>query len=398
MTKKTNDAKARGKAAAKKTGKVAADKPAAETIELETVLGVELRGELEAVPLDAIDDPQLPEDRLPRPGDEESIREVAMSLREVGQLQPVMVERAAKGRFLRVFGRRRIAAAKLNKSKTILAIVVPPLPDAARRTIVAVENVQRRDLAPVEEHLAVAELLELQALHAAKQVGAAMTFLNGQKVTDELIAEAGKDHALLKAWSHDALLVPEVRARACEVVAAMLAKPASWVRDRMYVGRLGAKGRALVLAGRLPMLHAREICKVADPALREDLAVAYAAGGEESRSEHEAGDYNDLRREVGTRLFTLAQAPWRLDVPFDGLLACDHCPHNSRSQPGLFEHNGGVASKNMVGGVGRGGPPTSVPTTRSAPAPRASRGSSGWPSPPSPPPPQRSPRGRRTWR
>ena len=58
----------------------------------------------------------------------------------------------------------------------------------------------------------------------------------------------------------------------------MLAKSPTWVRDRMYVGRLGDKGRVLVLTGKLPLAHAREIAKVADPDLREDMALDYAAG------------------------------------------------------------------------------------------------------------------------
>jgi cell division protein FtsW (lipid II flippase) len=55
------------------------------------------------------------------------------------------------------------------------------------------------------------------------------------------------------------------------LVAAMLAKSLTWVRDRMYIGRLDGDGRALVLAGKLPLIHAQEIARVADPKIRAEL-------------------------------------------------------------------------------------------------------------------------------
>lgn len=302
-----------------------------------TVLGIVPKGDLEEVELSLIDDPPGIPDRMQRHDDKEHIEEVARSLREVGQLQPVMVEmdKDAK-RFTRVFGRRRILAAKLNAEKhggkkTILAIVVAPLEPDVRRTIVAVENIQRKDLSPAEEHLAVAELLELQAKPACEQM----------KISPVPQGDAA-----------DLLAIPAVRARACELVAAMLAKSPTWVRDRMYIGRLGKKGRDLVLAGKLPILHAREICKVADPQIREDLAESYAAGGDDSVSDTEAGHYEDLENEVRQRLFNLKVVPWELAVPFAGCRECDGCPSNSATNPGLFEH-GGEGSDTLVAGLGR---------------------------------------------
>lgn len=347
------------------TKKAAAKQVVEKAPEEQVVLGVVPRGQLLEIPLGLIRDPDGPSDRIDRPGDEERTAEVARSLREVGQLQPIMVEERQEPKhvsYTRVFGRRRLAAARYNlehhKGKdTILAIVVPPLEPDVRRTIVAVENVQRQDLTPAEEHLAVFELLELQAITAAKQLRVPLIAggggMHGKVIDDDFAAaiqkKDAKDQRVLR---HDILLDHRVRARACELVAAMLAKPPAWVRDRMYIGRLGEKSRRLVLEGKLPLTHASEIAKVADPEIREDLAKSFAAGGDDSISDTEAGSIDDLKGEVSERVFNLKVVPWRLDAPIGNLPACNGCPHNSANNPGLFEHGGDV-SDTMVGGVGR---------------------------------------------
>lgn len=344
------------------TIKKAAKAAAGRLTDAPLVLGVVPKGELREIKIADIHDPPGEPDRLERPGDAEQIAEVARSLREVGQLQPVMVEFSAAGKagwYQRVFGRRRIAAAKSIGQATILAIVVPPLAPDARRTIVAVENIQRKDLSPAEEHLAVAELIELQAIDAAVQFGKAVQFggFAGKVITPEAAADLKKLNRPkdLACVRHDLLLDHRVRAIACDLVAAMLAKSPTWVRDRMYVGRMGPKGRALVLAGRLPLAHARMIAKVADPQVREELADSYAAGGDDAISSSEAGPLERLAGEVTQRLFALKVVPWRLDVALGGKPPCNGCPHNSESNPGLFEHrDGSEASEEMHGGIGRG--------------------------------------------
>jgi len=319
------------------------------------VLGVSLKGELVDVALAKVIDPQGLSDRAPREGDEERIRQMAASMAEVGQLQPVMLEALADGRYCRVFGRRRIAAARLNGMETIRAVVVPPLSEDVRRTVVAVENVQRQDLTPPEETLAVAELIDLVACDAAVQLGKPLEVqggLAGLIITPERVAAIKKNAAVLKGWRHDVLQDTRVRSIAYELVAAMLAKPVTWVRDRAYIGRLGDNAQGLVREGKLPLAHAREIAKVAEAVARDQLAADYAAGGRASSSETEAGLLLDLQEEVRRRVFALHTVPWKLDVPFADQRACVGCPHNSQAHPGLFEH-GGFVSTEMHAGMGR---------------------------------------------
>lgn len=326
------------------------------------VLGIVPKGELREIKIADIHDPPGEPDRQARPDDGEQIAEVARSLREVGQLQPVMVECEGHGDktigpYMRVFGRRRIAAAKSIGRETVLAIVVEPLAPDARRTIVAVENIQRKDLTAAEEHLAVAELLDLQAIDAALQVKASLALVSEwagrAAVMDDAIAKEMKADSRVAKFRTNLLRDHKVRARACDMVAAMLAKSPTWVRDRMYIGRLGPKGRALVLAEKLPILHARELAKVADPEIREDLAQRYAAGGDSATSDTEPGSFDELRGEVSERLFNLSVVPWRLDVPVGVCPPCDGCPNNSQTNPGLFDH-GGEVSNEMRAGVGFG--------------------------------------------
>jgi ParB/RepB/Spo0J family partition protein len=343
------------KGSSTKPARVAMPPVATPPVQHKPVLGVNLKGELRDVELAKVIDPQGASDRMERAGDAERIAQMAQSLREVGQLQPVMLEELADGRFCRVFGRRRIAAARSIGMETIRAVVVPPLGEDVRRTVVAVENVQRQDLTPPEETLAVGELIELKAFDAAIQMAKPLTGgpleVEGVIVTRDLLARECSKTDKIEAWRRAMLGDHRVRSIAYEMVAAMLAKPVSWVRDRAYIGRLDAAGQAAVRDGRLPLAHAREIARVADPVLRAQFVKDFAAGGRESISKTEPGKLEELQREVKQRLFTLHTVPWKLDVPFAGKPACTGCPHNSQSLPGLFD-GGGMVSTEMRGGKG----------------------------------------------
>lgn len=314
------------------------------------ILGVDLKGELLDIPIDSIIDPAGPADRMARPGDEAAISQLARSMAECGQLQPVMLEQLVDGRFCRVFGRRRIAAARSLGWPTIRASVVQPLPDDVRRTVVAIENVQRQDLTPAEETLAVDELMLLQAPAAARQLARPLLdgcgAWSGRLITAETAAEI-----TTHAGRHDLLLDYRVRGLAAELVAAMLGKPASWVRDRLYIGRLSDHSKKLVLEGKLPLAHAREISKVADEKRRDELCKAYAAGGSDSISDDEPGKLEELQEEVRRCVFALHVVPWNRSVAFAGRGPCEGCQHNSATNPGLFE-GGGEVSLDMVGGRG----------------------------------------------
>lgn len=90
--------------------------------------------------------------------DDESLAELAASLKEVGVLQPIVVTAADDG-YVLIAGERRWRAAKQAGLVSIPAVVRGADGDS---TLVEalVENVQRRDLTPLEEAHAYKQLLE----------------------------------------------------------------------------------------------------------------------------------------------------------------------------------------------------------------------------------------------
>lgn len=87
--------------------------------------------------------------------DEESIKEMVESIKEHGVLQPIAVNQVGKKLFL-IYGERRFRAAseisKQNKKNdTIPAIVYTDLPETEVLQMQVIENLQRKDVHPMEE-------------------------------------------------------------------------------------------------------------------------------------------------------------------------------------------------------------------------------------------------------
>jgi ParB family chromosome partitioning protein len=108
----------------------------------------------------------------PRANAQENLDELVQSIKEKGVLQPVLVRRRRDGYEL-VMGERRFRAAGLAGLAEIPA-VVRSVEDAEMLELALVENVQRRDLNPMEEALAFQRLTgEFSLTHedVAKRVG-----------------------------------------------------------------------------------------------------------------------------------------------------------------------------------------------------------------------------------
>lgn len=90
--------------------------------------------------------------------DEESLKELAASLASVGMIEPVVVTRR-DGRNLLVTGERRVRAAGMAGLKEIPA-VVRDLTDKQILETMLIENLQREDLAPLEEADAIRRLTQ----------------------------------------------------------------------------------------------------------------------------------------------------------------------------------------------------------------------------------------------
>jgi ParB family transcriptional regulator, chromosome partitioning protein len=111
---------------------------------------------LREVPVDAI----RPNPLQPRTHfDEQELGELAQSIREHGVLQPVLVSQQPDGWFQLITGERRWRAVQLAGMPTLPAMVKEATPQASLE-MALVENIQRRDLNPLEEAHAFRQLLD----------------------------------------------------------------------------------------------------------------------------------------------------------------------------------------------------------------------------------------------
>src|SRR6185295_14833186 len=95
--------------------------------------------------------------------DEKELEELAQSIREHGVLQPVLVSQQADGLFQLITGERRWRAVQLTGLATLPALVKEATPQASLE-MALVENIQRRDLNPLEEAHAFRALLDEHGL------------------------------------------------------------------------------------------------------------------------------------------------------------------------------------------------------------------------------------------
>lgn len=91
--------------------------------------------------------------------DEESLKELAGSIREIGIIQPITLRQVAENRFQIIAGERRWRASQLAGLKTIPAYI-RTIKDESVMEMALVENIQREDLNPIEIALAYEHLLE----------------------------------------------------------------------------------------------------------------------------------------------------------------------------------------------------------------------------------------------
>jgi ParB family chromosome partitioning protein len=91
--------------------------------------------------------------------DEQELEELAQSIRQHGVLQPVLVSQQPDGTFQLITGERRWRAVQLTGMSTLPALVKEATPRASLE-MALVENIQRRDLNPLEEAYAYRQLLD----------------------------------------------------------------------------------------------------------------------------------------------------------------------------------------------------------------------------------------------
>ena len=175
------------------------------------------------VPANAIaPNPKQPRSRF----DDETLAELAASIREVGILQPIVVRRTGQG-YEVVTGERRLRAAKLAGLATV-PVVLRDSDDSNLLREALIENIHREDLNPIELGEAFRQLLDelgLKQEELADRVGVsrshiantirllALPFDVQQLLTDEKIS-AGHARALLALGDADAITSLSLRVAA----------------------------------------------------------------------------------------------------------------------------------------------------------------------------------------
>jgi ParB family chromosome partitioning protein len=175
------------------------------------------------VPANAIaPNPKQPRSRF----DDETLKELAASIREVGILQPIVVRRTGQG-YEVVTGERRLRAAKLAGLATV-PVVLRDSDDSDLLREALIENIHREDLNPIELGEAFRQLLDelgLKQEELADRVGVsrshiantirllALPFEVQQLLTDEKIS-AGHARALLALGDQEAITSLSLRVAA----------------------------------------------------------------------------------------------------------------------------------------------------------------------------------------
>jgi ParB/RepB/Spo0J family partition protein len=181
------------------------------------------RATIREVPLDKI----LPNPAQPRLSyEEDSLTELADSIREHGVLQPILV-RPVGSQYELIAGERRWRASRLAKRESIPAIVVE-FDDQTALEVSIIENLQREDVSPLEEAAMFRKMTDL-----------------GYSVR-QLAQKIGKDKG--------------------------------YVENRMRLSDAPPEIRELVSVRKDTISHAYELMKVGDERTRRRLAKKVAAG------------------------------------------------------------------------------------------------------------------------
>ncbi len=186
--------------------------------------------------------------------DEESLAELAASIREIGVLQPVLVRAVGEQQYELIAGERRWRAAR-RAGLAVIPAVVRTTDDVGSVEQALIENLHRQDLTPLEEAAAYQQLIE--------------------------------DFSL----TH-------------EQVAARVGKSRSAVTNTLRLMSLPAAIQALLADGRLSAGHARAVLGTPDRAFQEQLARRAVAEGWSVRMLEEAvkdrGGNDESADEEGT--------------------------------------------------------------------------------------------------
>ena len=154
--------------------------------------------------------------------DDESLQELASSIAQLGVIQPITLKRRANGKYTIISGERRWRAAQL-AGLTEIPAIVRDLSDQVAIALALIENIQRQDLNPIDQAMALQRFHEefgLSHQEIADTVGKARTTVSNllrlltlaESVKDFMqqgLLDMGHARAILTLKAKDQLKVAE---------------------------------------------------------------------------------------------------------------------------------------------------------------------------------------------
>jgi ParB family chromosome partitioning protein len=158
--------------------------------------------------------------------DPDALEDLANSIRAQGVIQPIVVRPLANGRYEIVAGERRWRAAQIAGLLEIPTLI-RDIPDEAAVAIALIENIQRENLNPIEESMALQRLLEefsMTHMQVAEAVGKSRATVTNLLRLLSLVDEVKYmlEHRELEMGHARALLslTPELQIEAAELIVA----------------------------------------------------------------------------------------------------------------------------------------------------------------------------------
>ncbi len=179
--------------------------------------------------------------------DEAALLELADSIREHGVLQPLIVRPMLGGEYQLIAGERRYRAAMLAQVSTV-PVVIREFSDMQAMEVALVENLQRRDLNPVEEgegYKALAEQFSLTQAEIAQKVGKSRSAVANAMRLCELPSEVKKavSEGSISMGHARALLSLQETEQICSAAAEVIAKGLSVRQTEQMVAKLSRSPR-----------------------------------------------------------------------------------------------------------------------------------------------------------
>ncbi len=235
-------------------------------------------------------------------------KELVESVKQTGILEPLLV-RKKEGKYVLIAGHRRLAAAKEAGCELVPTRILD-VNDTEATEIQIIENLQRRNLTPLEEAEAY--------VHLADQ---------GQKQP---------------IWNHVGVKqLPEaIFKQRVALVAKAVGKPIRYVTQVLRLVELPKQVKVWIKQGKLTAVHGAMLVDLTDKG-RDRIVKDYISGQVLNLQPGDVFPVSDLKRKIDTMFFkNLAMAPFPTDIEFGGVLACTACPQNSGNAMELFGKGG----------------------------------------------------------